>query len=85
MFGMAFLPMSNVLEVANNSYRDGSFKIAIYVKIGSYVSSYNYGINAQSVRHITINDLKGFKADSYGIIKILSTLSIDGRISYYKS
>ncbi|MCC6933014.1 MAG: S8 family serine peptidase [Deltaproteobacteria bacterium] len=79
-----FLGMSNVLEVANNSYNDGSFRLVVYNQNGGYVAGYNYGISAQSVRHITLNEIKGFKADSYGIIKITSTLSLDGRVSYYR-
>ncbi len=67
-----FLEMTNILELINKSDKNISFNIKIISKDGRVKNSsgISYSVTKNSKRDIILNDLEGFKRDSYGIILI---------------
>jgi len=77
--------MINILELINPSETDGlTVNLSLYDISGTLKHFMAIPLTAKSQRDIIINELPGFTADSYGIIKLEYSGSISGRTAYYR-
>jgi secreted trypsin-like serine protease len=77
------LGMINILELLNSSHQDQIVELSLFSSDGILQNNLQYKVKANSQRDIILNALSGFKANSYGSIKI--TGDIDSRVFFYKS
>ncbi len=79
-----FLSMTNILELVNTGATTATVKISIYLPDGNFCNQVQFTIGSRQQRDIIVNDLPGFQRDSYGIVKIEYTGTIDGRVVTYR-
>jgi hypothetical protein len=80
-----FLGMVNVLEMMNLGDEEMTVALTVY-SIGGSDSTITktWSIASMTQRDIIINDLEGFEADTYGMVKVkCSHDKFDGRVSLY--
>jgi len=83
-----FLRMVNILEIINKGSVDMPVIVSLYDISGVRVHRQAVGVRANGQFDVIVNDLPGFKADSYGIVALefdpsFST-AIDGRMTNYR-
>lgn len=79
-----FLDMDNILELINIGDSLMTVNVELYSIEGNLETSQYVYIPAQGQFDLILNDLPGFKKNSYGIIKINFDGELDGRLFYYK-
>ena len=79
-----YLGMSNILELSNSSFESCKAYISLYSKEGKRVYYGAVTIKKQSQSDFELNKFKGFKANSFGIIKVAADCALEGRTSYYR-
>ena len=79
-----FLNMTNILELVNTGASTATIKLSLYLPEGNFCNQLQFNIAARGQQDIIVNDLPGFQRDSYGILKIEYTGSIDGRVVSYR-
>jgi|GEM_PF-6864722 len=79
-----FLGMTNILELVNNGDSQMTVRVELYTISGALGGVANIGLAPSKQFDVILNDMAGFSADSYGIIKLEYTGRLDGRISYYR-
>ncbi len=81
-----FLGVTNIAELVNPGDSAVSVRISLLGIDGKETVNFVKTIQPFSQRDIIVNDLPGFKADSYGLLKFeYCGGKLDGRISYYRS
>ena len=84
-----FLGMINILELVNPNSTGGSettttANVSLYSIEGELQSTREITLTAGQQFDLILNDVDGFEANSYGVIKIDYTGSLAGRTSYYR-
>ncbi|HMO18837.1 MAG TPA: M66 family metalloprotease [Oligoflexia bacterium] len=80
-----FLSMINIMELINPGTSSSmTVHLSLYNINGNLEYSQNIPLNPGEQRDIIINQLPGFSADSYGIIKLEYSSPLSGRMSFYK-
>ncbi|MFN8392510.1 MAG: serine protease [Bdellovibrionota bacterium] len=77
-----YLNMTNIIELVNNTGSSVYAQVNMHSIDGTLVSSNFYTIPANSQQDVILNGLRGFQADSYGLVQVSS--NIQGRIFYYR-
>ena len=77
-----FLGMFNVVELFNPGSSTVTAQVNIYDIDGTLRSSTQLPVEAGMQRDVLLNQLVGFSADSYGVVRVSN--NIQGRIFYYK-
>ncbi|MCC6221790.1 MAG: hypothetical protein IT291_11175, partial [Deltaproteobacteria bacterium] len=81
-----FLQMVNILELVNKGTSDLSVTISLFDINGVEQSETTLDISAQNQRDVIVNDLTGFSADSYGLLRLtFSSANLDGRMFFYRT
>lgn len=75
--------MTNVLELENTTSAAKSADVYLIRSNGVPGSKLRVDLGANSKQDIILNELPGFAADAYGVIKVVGSLS--GRIFYYRT
>ena len=80
-----FLGMYNYLELVNPG---GSGSVTVTVEVfaldGTLGSTSSYTLAAGEQQDVFLNILGGFSPDSYGVVRLTYSGTIDGRVSYYR-
>ncbi len=82
-----FLGMVNIAELINPSSDPSSnttMTISLYSISGQLMHTQALNLTGGQQFDLILNQLPGFIADSYGIVKITYTGSLEGRVSYYR-
>ena len=77
-----FLRMVNILELENTSSSAAAADIYLVTSSGVPASRLSINIPANSKQDVILNELPGFVADAYGVVKVVGSLG--GRIFYYR-
>ena len=81
----SFLGMVNIAELINPSSDSiSTVKISLFAIDGELVHSQELNLNAGEQFDLILNQLPGFVPNSYGLVKIEYTGTLDGRVSYYR-
>lgn len=87
-----FLGLTNILELVNRGDSSLSGIVELYDISGQLVSTTPFQVSpfgeptpgiAEGQLDIVVNTIPGFQADTYGILKIIYTGDLDGRLTYY--
>lgn len=78
-----FLGLINVAELVNPGDKSLNVAIALYGSDGTQRSTSTLIIPPRSQQDLVLNDLKGFAANSYGVVEITYQGKLDGRVFYY--
>ncbi|MDD2942505.1 MAG: carboxypeptidase-like regulatory domain-containing protein [bacterium] len=78
-----FLEMVNVLELMNTGDAEVSAEVTFYDIDGAELSVFEIVVPANSQRDVILNDVSGFSAESYGLLKVAGS-GIDGRVTFYR-
>ncbi len=80
-----FLDMTNILELINPTESKNDIIVEFYSINGELVNVRRLTLDPFQQFDVILNDLYGFFKDSYGIVKIIHTRKLDGRLSNYRS
>ena len=81
-----FLSMINILELVNTDSNATTAHITFFDITGNFASQLEVPIAGKGQHDVILNELRGFRADSYGIVKIeYQQGKLDGRLSFYRS
>jgi hypothetical protein len=81
-----FLSMINILELINPSTTTAiTVQLSLYDINGTLKHAQSINLAASQQQDIIVNQLPGFTADSYGMIKLEYTSPISGRMSFYRA
>lgn len=81
-FWNGFIGLINIAELQNNTSNNVNARINVFDINGELASSNTFIVSANQQRDVILNDLSGFKSESYGVVQISNNVS--GRITYYK-
>lgn len=82
-----FLGMLNILELVNRAPQGGddvAVVVDLYSISGEQVNSLKVKLRPGQQRDIILNDMAGFVADSYGLVKLSFSGPLDGRLFFYR-
>ena len=80
----SFLKMINILELVNNGTEDVVISISLFAIDGTSVSTTDIALAPNTQFDIIVNDLPGYVANSYGLLKLEFEGNVDGRVLFYK-
>jgi hypothetical protein len=81
-----FLSMINILELINPSTSASmTVHLSLYNINGNLAHTQSISLSPGQQQDIIVNELAGFSADSYGIIKLEYSTPLSGRMSFYKA
>lgn len=78
-----FLGMVNVLELMNTGGTEVAAEVTVYDIDGSELSVFEVMVPAEAERDVVLNDVAGFSAESYGLLKVEGD-GLDGRVTFYR-
>lgn len=81
----SFLNMTNILELVNPGLADLPVKISFYSINGELLHERTVVVPATNQFDVIVNDLPGFIRDSYGIVRLDFTGTLEGRMMYYRA
>ena len=83
-----FLKVTNIIEVSNKSSQSASVHLTLYDISGVDRHQFDIPLGPLGQYDVIVNDIPGFTADSYGIVKLEFDAAfnnqIDGRTFYYR-
>ena len=85
MLWNGFLEMVNVLELVNTGFSDARADISFFTIDGTLSHQTRVRIGSQSQTDLILNEFPGFVANSYGLVRVDVSGTLDGRVSYYRS
>ena len=81
----SFLSMINIVELVNKSSSPQSILLTVYDTTGNANSQITVNLLANSQNDIILNDLSGFRDNSYGLVALkYSSEDIEARLSVYR-
>ena len=80
-----FLETINILELVNPLGQDNVAIVSLFSLEGDLLNKVNVQLKGFGQFDLILNELSGFKVNSYGLVKIEFEGILDGRASYYKN